>query len=710
MAATTVDTLLVRVEADLRDVRRELKNLETTTSRSAQRMSKAMSGFGKIIGPVLGTITVLAAGKATLSIIKFGSSIEEMQAKSSVVFGQFAGEVRSQLAEFGEEVGRSRFELEGMAASIQDTFVPMGFARGEAAQLSVQLTKLATDVASFNNASDTETMAAFQSALVGNHETVRRFGVVITEATIKQELLRMGITKSAKEITNAEKVQARLNLLLAGTTDAQGDAARTAGSFANQTRALQAALGNLGAEIAQELLPPATAIVSAFREATVAFKEFLAESGLIDLSLTEALAKNTRDILEAEIELARHKKATGTTRSNDDDKRLRALKEEKKRLEGINAEIQKMMSMSKMIGIRSRLPTVDMVGPTARPEDIPTRPADELLKDLKNETALLDAQVKARGTLSESTLRFLKIKQDVANVNEQDAENIKKELIAQSRLTQTLTLREMQQQDLLKHFEKEAEKRKEINDSIDDMTSANKRLKLEVDGATEAELRFFDIQQKLGPLTKNQTDRIKEQIDANIELANTLDPVLTPMMEAQQRAIEGLSDSLSSNLADMAMSGKLNLESLQSSFKSFTKAIIQEGIKLAVINPLLNRIFNPTNALTVAGGDGLMGSIAGAIGGKAGGGSISAPTIVGERGPELFVPHSAGVIKNAHATRGMMGGSPVVVNQNLNIETGVAQTVRAEILTMMPMIQNSTVSAVQNARQRGGSFAASFGG
>ena len=58
----------------------------------------------------------------------------------------------------------------------------------------------------------------------------------------------------------------------------------------------------------------------------------------------------------------------------------------------------------------------------------------------------------------------------------------------------------------------------------------------------------------------------------------------------------------------------------------------------------------------------------------------------------------------------MSGISPVVVNQNLNIETGVAQTVRAEILSMMPMIQNSTLSAVQNARQRGGSFAASFGG
>ena len=77
-----------------------------------------------------------------------------------------------------------------MASTVQDTFVPLGFARNEASDLSVQLTKLAVDVASFNNASDTETMRAFQSAIVGNHETVRRFGIVITEATLQQELNR----------------------------------------------------------------------------------------------------------------------------------------------------------------------------------------------------------------------------------------------------------------------------------------------------------------------------------------------------------------------------------------------------------------------------------------------------------------------------------------------------------------------------------------
>ena len=52
-------------------------------------------------------------------------------------------------------------------------------------------------------------MKAFQSALVGNHETVRRFGIVITEAELQAELFRMGITKSKDEITAAEKLQAR---------------------------------------------------------------------------------------------------------------------------------------------------------------------------------------------------------------------------------------------------------------------------------------------------------------------------------------------------------------------------------------------------------------------------------------------------------------------------------------------------------------------
>ena len=148
----------------------------------------------------------------------FQAATNKNTSKAKVVFGSNFGAVEKTLDDFGNQVGRATHNLVAMASSVQDTFVPMGFSRKEASGLSVQLSKLAVDVASFNNASDVDTMRAFQSAIVGNHETVRRFGVVITEATLKQELNRMGITKSMKEVTNAEKVQARLNLIIDGTT------------------------------------------------------------------------------------------------------------------------------------------------------------------------------------------------------------------------------------------------------------------------------------------------------------------------------------------------------------------------------------------------------------------------------------------------------------------------------------------------------------
>ena len=382
MAATTVDTLLVRIEADMSGIRRDLQRLEQQTSKSSQRMTNAMQKFGRAVGPILGAVTVVAAGKATLSIVNLASSIEEMQAKSDVVFGQFAGRVRSQLQEFGDEVGRSAFELEGMAASIQDTFVPMGFARGEAADLSVQLTKLATDVASFNNESDPEVMAAFQSALVGNHETVRRFGVIITEATIKQELMRMGITKNIKEVTNAEKVQARLNLLLAGTTDAQGDAARTAGSFANQSRALSASLKDLGNEIGQTLLPAATAFVASLNEMTKGLKEFLFFMGIIDPENLTKIAILQKRINELQLEQAEiPNKGSGKFKLAQDE--IDQLQEQLNLLKAIEGQRQ-AGELRKRLEAQANAPTVvDMVGPTGRPEDIPTRPADELLKKPK---------------------------------------------------------------------------------------------------------------------------------------------------------------------------------------------------------------------------------------------------------------------------------------------------------------------------------------
>jgi len=80
------------------------------------------------------------------------------------------------------------------------------------------------------------------------------------------------------------------------------------------------------------------------------------------------------------------------------------------------------------------------------------------------------------------------------------------------------------------------------------------------------------------------------------------------------------------------------------------------------------------------------------------------PYTVGERGTELFVPKQAGdIVPNNQLSGG------ITINQNLNFSTGVSQTVRAEVMNLMPAIKEETVNAVAESRSRGGSFARTFG-
>ena len=99
---------------------------------------------------------------------------------------------------------------------------------------------------------------------------------------------------------------------------------------------------------------------------------------------------------------------------------------------------------------------------------------------------------------------------------------------------------------------------------------------------------------------------------------------------------------------------------------------------------------------------------------RAQGGPVSSktPYIVGEKGPELFIPNSSGRVAPTYHAGNMATANtkpPIVVEQHINFATGITPTVRAEVMNLLPQIQNSTIAAVQEARVRGGKFAESFG-
>jgi len=230
------------------------------------------------LGKFSGTLSKLAAGGvlagAGAALLAFGrqslqvaSDVEEMQSKFNVVFSNVGDQVTKELDKFAEAAGRSRFELMGMASTLGDTLKPMGFSEDAAADFSVQLTQLATDLSSFNNMPMDEALKRLQGTLIGSHENALAFGVVINENTLKAELAANGWDNLTGSQLEAAKVQARINLLMRGTSDAQGDAIRTADSYANQQRALQAAMEELQVTLGTALIPAMSALVGLAQEA-----------------------------------------------------------------------------------------------------------------------------------------------------------------------------------------------------------------------------------------------------------------------------------------------------------------------------------------------------------------------------------------------------------------------------------------------------------
>jgi len=192
-----------------------------------------------------------------------------------------------------------------------------------------------------------------------------------------------------------------------------------------------------------------------------------------------------------------------------------------------------------------------------------------------------------------------------------------------------------------------------------------------------------------------------------------------PSMEENMKSLttqglDGLTDSLTA-----AVTGAANFKD---AMKSMAKSVVDSLIKMLIqkyivdaafgaitgaftggtgTTPVTGSMSTMNNQSVTAGGFGSGSS--GMFSGKAIGGSVQAgqPYMVGERGQEMFVPNQSGsIIPNSKVG----GGSNVVVNQTINISTGVAQTVRAEVANMMPQIAAAAKGAVADARQRGGGY------
>lgn len=217
------------------------------------------------------------AGGAIYTLKKFigsASDAQETMNKFNVVFGKNAKEVSKWSEEFGDKVGRATQDVQKWMAGVQDLFVPLGFARDKATDLSKSVVQLAVDVGSFSNIATGDVIRDFNSALVGNHETVRKYGIIISETSLAQEALNQNLGKAYKDLTDLEKVQLRYTLIQKGSTDAQGDAIRSADDYANQMWRLKANLHETAVELGGPFMEGLSNILVEINKQASEWKEF----------------------------------------------------------------------------------------------------------------------------------------------------------------------------------------------------------------------------------------------------------------------------------------------------------------------------------------------------------------------------------------------------------------------------------------------------
>lgn len=306
---------------------------------------------------------------------------------------------------------------------------------------------------------------------------------------------------------------------------------------------------------------------------------------------------------------------------------------------------------------------------------------------------LLDDSTKATEKLAaaEEDLTSLYLTQAEVAKRAQELESLKAKRRAEENDKAVQAIREQEEENARRAQQLEqlkAKRRAEANDKrVEEERRANQ---IQLKEQEEHNKKVADSLLKLEQL------KAKRRAEANDKAVEEM----RRQQQEQEDAQERLNNIMSTGFENAFMSVIDGSKKAGEAFRDFARMVIKQILKIALTKAVFEPIGNALGS-AISGAFGISGKKA--MGGPVLGGKTY---MVGERGPELFTPRSSGQITPNHRMGG--SGEQIVINQNINVTTGVQQTVRAEILGLMPQITEASKMAVIDAKRRGGSFAGAF--
>lgn len=212
--------------------------------------------FRGAVTPILAVASVAAVGAFVDKSVSAFAELQDATAAAGVVFGDSMGKITQQAEGAAAAFGISKQQAIDASITFGTFGKSAGLAGDDLASFSTQMTGLAGDMASFRGTSPEEAIEAIGAAMRGEAEPIRKYGVLLDDATLRNRALALGLIKTTKDALSPQnKVLAAQAEILAQTKDAQGDFARTADSTANVQKRLAAESANLSAEIGEKLAP-----------------------------------------------------------------------------------------------------------------------------------------------------------------------------------------------------------------------------------------------------------------------------------------------------------------------------------------------------------------------------------------------------------------------------------------------------------------------
>lgn len=266
------DSLIVKIDGDTKGFKRSLDDLDDTAKKSFGGLRSVASKAGAIA-----TAAIVGAGAAMgtagVYAINLASDLEEVQNVVDTTFGKNANIINDWAKKAGKAFGLSELEAKKFNGTMGAMLKSMGLTDDQILEMSSSMTGLAGDFASFYNLPAEETFAKIRSGISGEIEPLKQLGINMSVANLEAFALAEGIEKSYSEMTQAEQATLRYNYLMSVTSDAQGDFAKTSGSFANQMRILKLNISDLAASLGKILLPIATSVIQKITDITGALAE-----------------------------------------------------------------------------------------------------------------------------------------------------------------------------------------------------------------------------------------------------------------------------------------------------------------------------------------------------------------------------------------------------------------------------------------------------